>query len=137
MVEGGCRCGAIRYQAEGEAAHHALCHCRDCQLATGAPVVAWSAFPAANVRVTRGQPSHYLAPSGSRRDFCGNCGTPLFFVNEAALPGLVDIQTVTLDQPDAVTPQVQIQVAERRKWMADLSALPEFARFPGMPEQGG
>lgn len=131
MIEGGCRCGAIRYEAEGEAAHHALCHCRDCQMASGAPMLAWLAMPRDGFRVTRGDPVRYTAPSGSMRAFCGTCGTPLFFENEAVLPGIVDIQSVTLDEPDAQSPTVQIQVAERRAWMTDLADMPQFDRFPG------
>lgn len=132
MIEGGCRCGAVRYEADGEAAHHALCHCRDCQMASGAPVLAWLAMPVAGFRLTKGEPTRYTAPSGSMRAFCGTCGTPLFFVNEAVLPGIVDIQSVTLDDPDAVTPQAQIQTAEQRPYMASLAQLPAFERFPPM-----
>ena len=130
-IEGGCRCGAVRYEAEGEAAHHAICHCRDCQMASGTPMVAWLAMSASGFRVTSGEPVRYTAPSGSMRAFCGTCGTPLFFVNEDALPGIVDIQSVTLDDPDAIAPQAQIQLAERRGYMAELDKLPVFERFPG------
>jgi hypothetical protein len=131
MVTGGCRCGAIRYEVSGEAAHHALCHCRDCQLGSGAPMVAWSAYQAGDFRITQGEPVVFNGTGASFRQFCGTCGTPLFFVNEEALPGLVDVQTVTLDDPDAAVPQVQIQTAERRSWMANLGDMPEFERFPG------
>ena len=130
-IKGGCRCGAVRYEAEGTAAHHALCHCRDCQMASGAPVLAWLAMPSDGFSVTQGEPVRYTAPSGSMRAFCGTCGTPLFFVNEAVLPGIVDIQSVTLDEPDAIPPQAQIQLAERRGYMAALDTLPGFDRFPG------
>ena len=44
MVGGGCHCGTIRYEADGEALHHAICHCEDCRRAAGAPMVAWIAF---------------------------------------------------------------------------------------------
>ncbi|OYX65641.1 MAG: aldehyde-activating protein [Sphingomonadales bacterium 32-64-17] len=131
MITGGCRCGAVRYEAEDESAHHALCHCRDCQMAHGAPVVGWIAFKTEQVRFSGAEPVRYTAASGSTRSFCGTCGTPLAFVNEEALPGIVDLPSVTLDDPDALAPQAQIQVAERRAWMADLAALPEFARYPG------
>ena len=130
-MEGGCRCGAVRYKIDGEALHHALCHCRDCQLASGAPMVAWLAVPSSAFTLTKGVPVSYTADTGSTRQFCSACGTPLFFINEAVLPGLVDIQSVTLDDPDAVTPQAQIQTAERRSWMLQLSEMPEFDRFPG------
>lgn len=39
--EGGCRCGAIRYRITGEPLSAGFCHCRMCQRAAGAPVVAW------------------------------------------------------------------------------------------------
>lgn len=130
-IEGGCRCGAVRYEAEGAAAHHAICHCRDCQMASGAPMLAWLAMPAEGFRVTKGDPVRYNAPSGSMRAFCGTCGTPLFFINEAVLPGIVDIQSVTLDTPDNHLPQAQIQWAERRAYVDSLADLPTFDRFPG------
>ena len=131
MIEGGCRCGAVRYKAEGEPAHHAVCHCRDCQMASGAPMVAWLAMPSEGFAITRGEVASYTAPSGSTRQFCAQCGTPLFFVNEAVLPGIVDIQSVTLDDPDSLSPQAQIPTAERRVWTERLDDMPQFERFPG------
>ncbi len=131
MITGGCRCGAVRYEVDGAEEHHAFCHCRDCQLGSGAPMVAWIAFKSASFRVTKGEPTSYNGSGKSIRQFCGTCGTPLFFFNEEMLPGIVDIQSVTLDEPDAHAPQAHIQVAERRSWMKDLASLPEFERFPG------
>ncbi|MFC3096626.1 GFA family protein [Alteraurantiacibacter palmitatis] len=129
-MTGGCRCGAVRYEVSGDVLHHALCHCRDCQMASGAPMVAWLAVKAEGLRVTQGEAASYVSPAGSLRRFCGNCGTPMFFENAQFLPGIVDVQSVTLDDPDAQAPQVHIQVAERRSWMADAASLPEFERFP-------
>lgn len=134
-VTGGCRCGAIRYEAEGEVGHHALCHCRDCQMGSGAPMVAWIAFKTDDFRVTKGEPVTFNGSGQSLRQFCGNCGTPLFFLNEEMLPGIVDIQSVTMDDPDAHTPAAHVQVAERRAWMAKIGDLPEFERFPGSPQE--
>jgi hypothetical protein len=131
MAEGGCRCGAVRYEVSGEAAHHALCHCRDCQMSAGAPMVAWVAFKTDQFRVTRGEATRFTGAGASQRYFCGTCGTPVYFVNEDMLPGIVDIQSVTLDDPDANAPTAHIQVAERRKWMEHVGDLPEFERWPG------
>ncbi len=41
MRTGGCHCGAVRYVATGQAAHHALCHCGDCRRWPGAPMAGW------------------------------------------------------------------------------------------------
>ena len=52
------------------------------------------------------------------------------FVQEV-LPGIVDVQSSTLDEPNALPPTIQIQTAERLDWMKHIHELPEFERFPG------
>jgi len=130
-LQGGCQCGAVRYRVEGEAKHNALCHCRDCRISSGAPAVGWLGVNEAQLVLLQGEVANYLGRTGSRRQFCPRCGTGLFFRNDAMLPGVVDIQSATLDDPDAAPPQAQIQTAERIGWMERLDDLPEFARFPG------
>ena len=88
-ITGGCHCGAIRYQADGEAITHALCHCAD-------------------------------------------CGTGLFYTNVQMLPGIIDVQSSTYDDPNLVPARAHIQVAERIGWMASAHELPMFERFPPM-----
>jgi hypothetical protein len=131
MLSGRCHCGAIHYVATGEAAHHALCHCKDCRRSAGAPMVGWIAFATEQVTIS-GDPVTYASSEHGRRLFCGTCGTGLFYINPVALPGIIDIQSCTLDDPESVAPGAHIQVAERLAWMADLASLPEFARYPGM-----
>ena len=131
MLKGGCRCGSVRYEVDGEPAHHALCHCTDCRASSGAPAMAWIAFPASGFRVTQGEPRAFNGSGASIRHFCGTCGTGLYFINEDMLPGIVDIQSATLDDADSLAPGAQIQVADRLDWMARLDELPEFSRYPG------
>jgi len=130
MRTGGCQCGEIRYRAEGDPLHHALCHCADCRASAGAPAVAWLAFPEAALSITSGKPSVYEGRDGARRQFCPRCGTGLIYTNAEMLPGIVDIQSATLDDPAADAPAVQIQCAERLEWMTRLDAMPEFERYP-------
>lgn len=132
MLSGGCQCGAVRYEVEGEFAHHALCHCADCRASSGAPAMAWMAYKAENFRVTKGEAAAYNSSGDSWRYFCGTCGTGLYFINETMLPGIVDVQSATLDDAPEHPPAAQIQTAERLPYMADLGALPEFERYPGM-----
>ncbi len=129
-LSGHCHCGAISYSVEGEPQHSSFCHCEDCRRSAGAPVVGWAAFKAADLAVT-GSPASYASSEHAVRQFCGTCGTGLFYVNEQVLPGLVDIQIATLDDPEALPPQLHVQAAERLSWMKNIDALPAFERYPG------
>ncbi|WP_245471270.1 hypothetical protein [Bradyrhizobium genosp. SA-3] len=61
-ITGGCHCGAIRHEVEGDAIVHALCHCRDCRLQAGACSTAFlrsrsdSPGPASRQRLRAFQP---------------------------------------------------------------------------------
>jgi hypothetical protein len=133
MVEGGCHCGAIRYELEGEPVYSALCHCTDCRRSAGAPMVGWTAFPSAALKVTQGEPKTYASSENAHRLFCANCGTGLFYYNETMLPGLVDVQCCTFDDPEAIPPQIHVQVADRVGWMKQSDQLPAFERYPSAP----
>ncbi|NND49557.1 MAG: GFA family protein [Rhizobiales bacterium] len=128
--EGGCHCGAVRYAVGGEAVHAALCHCSDCRKSSGAPMVGWVAFRDGSFSVTKGEAKTRNSSGASMRSFCPECGTGLWFRNAEHLPGIVDVQLATLDNPDAIAPQAHIQTAERIDWMKEAHRLPEFERFP-------
>ena len=132
-ITGGCHCGAIRYELAGEAVTHALCHCSDCRRHAGAPMVGWAMFRADTVKVTKGTPKVYASSENGRRQFCPECGTGLFYANARNLPGIIDVQSATFDDPAAVPVQVHVQVAERIAWMANAHELPMFERYPKGP----
>ena len=94
-------------------------------------MVGWIAFKTDQVAIT-GDPVTYESSGHGRRQFCGRCGTGLFYSNAEFLPGIIDIQSCTLDEPEAVAPGAHIQVADRLSWMTDVAALPTFERYPGM-----
>jgi len=129
-ITGGCHCGAIRYEVKGELIVHALCHCADCRRHAGAPMVGWAMYAEDAVKVTQGEPKIYASSEHGRRHFCANCGTGLFYINTNMLPGIIDVQSGTYDDPDAVPVTVHIQVAERVGWMERAHELPAFERYP-------
>ncbi len=129
---GGCHCGKLRYEITGEPKHVSLCHCTDCRKSAGAPMVAWAMLDEGQFALMQGEPKMHNGSGASRRYFCGDCGTGVFFRNAEVLPGIVDVQAATLDDPDAFPAAAHIQVADRIGWMATAHSLPEFARFPGM-----
>lgn len=130
MPKGRCHCGAVRYEMPAEAIHQALCHCSDCRRHSGGPAVAWALVAKDGLSV-EGETKEYASSEHGRRHFCPQCGTSLFYTNDAVFPDAIDVQTCTLDDPDAVAPAAQIQVAERVGWMERLGDLPAFERYPG------
>ena len=130
MLEGGCHCRAVRYRITGETVYVALCHCSDCRRHSGAPVVTWAAVKAEQLEV-EGKLTTYASSEHGQRQFCPACGTGLFYRNEKVLPGLVDIQAGTLDDPAALEPTIHVQTAERLDYITRLDALPAFERYPG------
>jgi len=131
MTTGGCQCGAIRYEVSGDPVHSALCHCEDCRASSGAPMVGWTAFSSDSVNVIKGEVVTYESSEHGRRQFCGACGTGIFFTNAEMLPGVTDIQTITLDDVESFAPGVHIQTADRISWMEKAHELPQFERYPG------
>ena len=127
---GRCLCGAIRYELSGEPNWVAICHCRDCQRSAGAPMVVWAMFPEAGVKVVAGTPKTINSSGAAMRSFCPECGTGLFYRNAETLPGLIDVQASTLDDPSALPPAIQVQTAERQAWVAHLGTLDAFERYP-------
>ena len=127
---GQCHCGAIRYSMPIAVAHHALCHCQDCRRHAGAPLVGWGMISRDAIEIS-GTPKIYASSEHGRRHFCGECGTGLFYTNEQIFPGQIDVQTATLDDPDLIPAQLQIQTAERIGWMGRLNEMPNFERYPG------
>ena len=47
------------------------------------------------------------------------------------MPGVVDILTATLDDPENYPPTLHVQMADALPWEAALADLPAYRRFPG------
>jgi len=123
---GGCSCGTVRYRATAMLRAD-LCHCRMCQRASGAPVVAWLTVPADAFSFTQGQPVAYRSSPRAFRHFCPACGSQLTF-REPDSPSEIDVNLATLDDPAAVAPQYHIHTTSRMPWLDIHDDLP---RYPG------
>jgi hypothetical protein len=124
---GGCLCGAIRYEAEGELVTAGACHCRDCQYVSGGGPAHVLIIAAGDVKMTKGEPRIYFSLSEAGhtvgRSFCEDCGTPIFAQN-AARPGVLSIKAGTLDDPSLYRPKGHIWVKSAQPWHHIDPALP-------------
>ena len=130
-IFGGCACGAIRYCYEGEPVLALNCHCRDCQRETGSAFASILIVRRAAFRLIQGTPKYFdlNADSGrtTRRNFCGDCGSPLF----GSGLDFVNIRVGSLDDPSVFRPSQDIYTASAQPWDYMNPALPKSPKLPG------
>ncbi len=100
--QGGCQCGAIRYQTRGQPARTVVCHCRYCQVRTGSAFGVSVYFRTEDVTLLRGALKDYTFETESGRRFttrfCPHCGTTVLWGLGLA-PELVGVAGGTFDPP--------------------------------------
>ena len=131
-IEGGCLCGKVRYSADAEPAFIGVCHCKNCQKASG------TAF-----RVVLAVPKSALSMQGAlktfddqgdsgktlHRRFCPECGSSIMTEVEGG-SGFAIVMAGSLDDPSWVKPTMEIYCDSAQPWV-ELSG--ERQRFPKMP----
>ena len=125
--EGGCLCGGVRYRVTAAAIDTGYCHCRMCQRNSGAPVVAWTTFPAMSFSWTAGSPATYVSSPQIQRQFCAHCGSYLVFRREDSTE--VSVNTASLDDPGAFQPQMHIFIESRIPWFRTDDDLPQHVGY--------
>ncbi len=126
ILSGGCLCGAVRYSVSGRPVDCGYCHCRICQRASGAPLVAWATVPAECLTITAGVPQAYASSAHALRQFCARCGTPISFRSQRS-PTRVDITIASLDDPSSLPPQYHIWTVSQVPWLKVDDHLPRHA----------
>lgn len=133
-VEGGCYCGAVRYQIDGEPVLNAQCHCRECQFVSGGGPNLFVAVPQSAVRYIKGTPKVFRRSDLEQpvaREFCAECGTHLISYPPAA-PGLAVVKIGTLDDPTAFgNPNMAIYTVDKQPFHQVPEGMPAFERLPG------
>ncbi len=125
-ASGGCRCGAVRFQAVGQPVYVPYCHCESCRRATGAPVALYVMFEKDQVRFTRGQRSVYASSPGVGRGYCPDCGTPLTYEADWGGKTIIAVHVSALDGPETFVPDRHTFYGERLSWFDVADALPRY-----------
>lgn len=101
--QGGCLCGALRFEATAAPLRLTLCYCTFCQRATGSTHMVEPIFARNAHRMIAGAPKIFsLTSSGSGKrvdvHFCPQCGTKLYLGFER-FPDVVGVYAGTFDDP--------------------------------------
>jgi hypothetical protein len=115
---GGCLCGALRYEAEGEPKFMGHCYCADCRKASGSGFIPFMGFPASAVRFS-GETRKFISKSARNadavRNSCPVCGS-LVFGGEVGKDAMFTIYAGSLDDPSLFHPSVAIFTRDRPSW---------------------
>ncbi|MDN2578456.1 GFA family protein [Aquibium sp. ELW1220] len=130
---GGCRCGAVRFEAVVEPHHISYCHCANCRRATGAPVSAFVGFAAGDVRFTAGEPRLFENGPASR-SFCATCGSPIAYT-DARLENQIWFMLGAMDSPKDYKPTLHAYVREQLRYVHMPDDLPQLERS-SVPRSG-
>jgi hypothetical protein len=131
-MTGACLCGRVRYAVEGDAVMQVNCHCKNCQRQSGSAFSTIIGVPAGALNI-EGECKTYddQGESGEAvlRDFCPNCGSPLFS-RVAVAPGLIFIKVGTLDDTGSFNPAMNLWTKSKQHWV-DLAGQVAFETNPG------
>lgn len=131
--EGGCACGAARYQMMGEPIFVNNCHCTQCQRQTGSTSVVNMFTETEHLTLLSGETTRHVVKAGSGGNHvivrCAACGTALW----SHYPRLGElgagIRVGTLDNPSGIKPDAVIYTAEKMEWTALPEGIPAFEAY--------
>jgi hypothetical protein len=127
-VEGGCRCGRVRFRLSGAPIFTGACHCRGCQKMTASAYSVSGAWPAEQFVVIAGEPVIGGLHGATRHYFCEHCMSWIFTRPEG-FDAFVNVRTTLLDVPPADPPFVESFTSEALPW-AKTGATHSFEAFP-------
>jgi len=124
IAEGGCLCGAVRYQVRGPLRDVVNCHCSMCQRLHG-NFGPHSKARKENITITKTDGlAWYKTSDVARRGFCRDCGSGLFWEPfELDATGIV---AGSLNNPTGLKTMGHIFVGEKSDFYGISDDLPQF-----------
>jgi hypothetical protein len=132
-VEGGCQCGAVRYELRAAPLGIYACHCKDCQRFSGTTHTLSMVARADDVALLSGSLTGFDKGADSGRTVrmlgCAQCGTKVW--NEPlSSPHLIIMKPGTLDDMSWARPVGNIWTSRALPWVEIDPGVPNF---PGQP----
>lgn len=138
-MEGGCRCGQVRFTASKPPLLTMACHCRGCQQMTSSAFSLSAAIPADAFEVTTGDPVFGGLHGEARHYMCPHCMSWLF-TRPDGIDFFVNVRSVLFDGAEWSEPFVETWRQEGLAWartpaVHSFAALPADDAWPAMIEE--
>jgi hypothetical protein len=129
-LEGGCHCGKVRYEGEGEPMMKRQCHCRECPYISGGSTNMFLIMPIAGFKYPKDTPKQFRRTDlECAVECCAECGTHLVS-RPPGLPGVV-VKVGTLEDPSLFDgPQIAICTMDKQPYHHVPEGMPSFERLP-------
>jgi len=130
--DGGCDCRAVRYRMRSRPMFVHCCHCRWCQRETGSAFAINALIETDRVEVT-GEVDRVDTPSCSGQGQliarCPRCRVALWSHYAGAGTRLSFVRVGTLDDPDALPPDIHIFTSTKQPWVILPPDKPAVAEY--------
>ncbi len=126
-IEGGCFCGAVRYESTGKVLRFINCHCPDCRKLSGATFASIIAVESSGFKVVKGEEhlETFQSSPGKHRCFCRTCGSHVIARFDAG-PEMLLIRAGSVDGDPGVRPDAHIWVDHKAPWYDILDDVPQY-----------
>jgi hypothetical protein len=111
---GGCQCGQLRFAAEGRPENVRICHCRQCQKATGSAFFARALYPTDKVAID-GRMTRFSSSDRLERASCPECGG--FVLSLRKNGSMIAIALSAFDQDPGFKPTDHMWLDEKAAWL--------------------
>lgn len=110
------------------------CHCTRCQQRTGCPMAVNLWIEQSRIKILGDEPAKQgesVDENGNASSAwgCAKCGTSVWTIYHAAVPGAVFLRAGLLENPSAFPPDVHIFTRSKQPWMSIPDDVPSFETY--------
>ncbi|AMK19372.1 MULTISPECIES: GFA family protein [Sphingobium] len=132
-VEGGCRCGRVRFRLNEAPWSETACHCHGCQKMTGSAFSTTLIMSSSAVELIAGETViGGMHAKDVHHHHCDQCKSWIFTRPEADI-GFINVRATLVDDASWFAPWMETQTAEKLPW-ANTGAIVSFERFRAMAD---
>ena len=130
MYQGGCLCGAIRFEIHGGISQIICCHCSECRKAQGSAFATNGFVNAEDFVITQGEGklTGYASSPQQTKYFCRICGSPILSRNSNK-PDRVRVRLGTIESDIQERPEAHIFTTSKANWEEITGDLPQYEGY--------
>lgn len=132
-AEGGCACGAVRYQIVRVPLFVHCCHCYECQRATGTAFALNAMLETQHIHSLATPPKAIDIPTqsgkGQRTMRCPKCQVTVWSHYATAGEAIGFIRVGTLDKPQCILPDIHIYTDSKQPWVVLPEGIPAMKAY--------